>query len=410
MSSALIINTSTVNTTESTVMEPWQDEYTQHLLGVFGLPGRRLVAGDGVWVRDDKGNEYLDGLAGIAVNSLGHNHSALVAALRDQVGKLIHVSNYFATDPQIGLAERLVRITGGSPTARVFFANSGTEANEAAFKVARAYGGTARPTIIALEHAFHGRTLGSLSLTPKPSMQDPFQPLAANVKIIPGTIEALEAAVDETTAAVFAEPVQGEAGVLPVGDEFLQAARRITTEHGALLVIDEVQTGIGRTGEWFGHTTSGIVPDVITMAKGLGGGVPIGAVVLQGAAAGVLHQGEHGSTFGGNPLATRAGCTVIDTIERDHLLANVRERGKQLRTGLAKLPGVANVRGKGMLIGVVLERPNAHAVVEAALDAGLIINAPADAVLRIAPPLILSADDADLLIARTREALIHVGF
>lgn len=383
----------------------WQDDYSQNILGVFELPARRLVSGHGAWVLDDAGNEYLDGLAGIAVNSLGHAHPDLVAALSDQVTKLIHVSNYFATDPQIALAKALVEISGAGESGKVFFANSGTEANEAAFKIARKYGGTERPEVIALNHAFHGRSFGALSLTPKSYMQDPFAPMASNVTICNATIADLERAVSSQTAAVFLEPIQGEAGVFPLGAEFLQAARKITADNGALLVVDEVQTGIGRTGQWFGHTSSGIEPDVVTMAKGLGGGVPIGAVLTRGTASEVLVPGEHGSTFGGNPLATRAGQTVLEVINRDNLLENVRDRGTQLSAALAGSEMVAEVRGAGLLLGVQLRQPIAKQVVAAALEMGLIVNAPLDDTLRIAPPLIVSAAEIDELAKRLLAAI-----
>lgn len=369
---------------------PWTAEYAEHLLPVFGTPAAELDHGQGAWVYDVDGRRYLDFLAGIAVSALGHAHPALVRAIAEQAARVIHVSNLFTSPAQIGLAEDLLRIAGDPEDGRVFFCNSGTEANEGAFKIARAHehdGGGSR--ILALDHAFHGRTMGALSVTWKERLRERFEPLAADVEFIPATVAALEAAMDDEVAAVFLEPIQGEAGVLPLPEGFLEAARRLTREHDALMIVDEVQTGMGRTGTWFAFQRAGVMPDVFTLAKGLGGGVPIGATVTTGRASGILHAGDHGSTFGGNPLATSAGRAVIGAIESEHLLDNVARRSAELRELLAGLPLVADVRGQGLLLGVRLERSVAPRLVTAALAVGLIINAPDEQTIRLAPPLVI---------------------
>lgn len=370
-------------------MADWTTDYQEHLLPVFGTPARELDHGRGAWVYDVDGNRYLDFLAGIAVSALGHAHPALVRAISEQAARIIHVSNLFTSPSQIGLAEDLLRVAGNTENGRVFFANSGTEANEAAFKIARAHarqGGGTR--ILALEHAFHGRTLGALSVTWKHKLRERFEPLASEVEFIPATLDALDT-IDDSVAAIFVEPVQGEAGVLPLPEGYLQKARELTTQANALLIVDEVQTGMGRTGSWFAFQQSGIMPDVFTLAKGLGGGVPIGATVTVGAASGILHAGDHGSTFGGNPLATTAGRTVINSIESEALLDNVRHQSQHLRDLLPTLRLVTGVRGMGLLLGVQLEKPVAAQLVAAALEEGLIINAPDAQTIRLAPPLII---------------------
>ncbi|MBD1272294.1 acetylornithine transaminase [Aeromicrobium tamlense] len=359
-------------------------------MNTFGDPQRVLVRGEGSHVWDADGNRYLDLLGGIAVNVLGHGHPAILEAVAQQLQTLGHISNFFASAPQIELAEKLLELLGSD--GRVFFANSGTEANEAAFKATRR---TGRTTVVAAEGSFHGRSMGALALTSKAAYREPFEPLPGDVRWVPfGDAEALAAAVDETVAAVILEPIQGEAGVIVPPEDYLAAARRITSEHGALLWLDEVQTGIGRTGDWFGHTPSGVTPDLVTFAKGLGGGIPIGACVALGEAATLLGPGNHGTTFGGNPVATAAGLAVISTIESQGLLAATQARGDQLADGLTRHARVEGVTGRGLLRGVVLSEPRAADVQKAALDAGLIVNAPTPDRLRLAPPLVLTEDEA----------------
>ena len=367
------------------------ERYQGALMNTFGPPQRVLVRGEGVYVWDIDGNRYLDLLGGIAVNALGHAHPAIVKAVTDQLGTLGHISNFFASVPQIALAERLLALVG-SP-GKVFFTNSGTEANEAAFKATRR---TGRTKIVAAQNSFHGRTMGALALTSKKAYREPFEPLPGDVVWVPyGDADALAKAVDDTVAAVILEPIQGEAGVVDPPAGYLKAARDITTAHDTLLWIDEIQTGMGRTGAWFAHTGSGIVPDLVTVAKGLGGGIPIGALLALGDAATLLQPGNHGTTFGGNPVATAAALAVIDTIVADDLLANAKEVGDRIRTGLAAHPLVIDVTGEGLLIGIVLAQDVSAALQQSALGAGLIINNPTPNRLRLAPPLILTADEAD---------------
>ncbi|HWR84405.1 MAG TPA: acetylornithine transaminase [Rhodoglobus sp.] len=365
----------------------WSDDYGTRMMRTFATPLAQLVRGEGAYVWDADGTRYLDFLAGIAVNALGHAHPVFVDAVSRQAATLAHVSNYFATPPQLALAQRLLRLTGAEQTGgRVFFANSGTEAIEAAVKLARR---TGRPRILSLQNSFHGRTLGALSITGKPALRQPFEPLLPGAEHLPPTIEALEAAIGPDVAALVVEPIQGEAGVVALPDGYLEVARRLTAEHGALLIVDEIQTGAGRTGEWFAFQRTGIVPDAITLAKGIGGGFPIGALVTFGAASDLLAPGQHGSTFGGNPLATAVGDAVLGELERAGLVGNARVRGQQLREAIAGMPGVAEIRGAGLLLGVGLDRPIAPAVMRAALERGLIVNAPNDTSIRLAPPLII---------------------
>jgi acetylornithine/N-succinyldiaminopimelate aminotransferase len=367
----------------------WNTRFADAIMGSAPTPMAILVRGEGCYVWDDKGNKYLDFLAGIAVNALGHAHPVLVDALSRQVASVAHISNYFASPSQIELAERLRRVTGAGDRGRVYFANSGAEAIEAAIKLARLNDG--RPTIVALNNAFHGRTMGSLSLTGKPSLRDPFLPLLPGVVHIDATFEALEAAIDDTVAALILEPIQGEAGVIELPEGFLERARELTHAHGALLILDEVQTGAGRTGEWFAFQHTSIQPDAIALAKGIGGGVPIGALVTFDETSDLFQLGHHGSTFGGNPLATAAANAVLGEIERAGLVENARIQGAAIRAVIEGLesPLVAEVRGRGLLIGVGLTRPVAGKVVSAALAHGLIINAANDNSIRIAPPLIV---------------------
>jgi acetylornithine/N-succinyldiaminopimelate aminotransferase len=389
----------------------WTERYTTSLMNTFGPPKRVLVRGEGVYVWDADGRRYLDMFAGIAVNTLGHAHPLIVQAVTAQLTTLGHVSNFFATAPQVALAERLVGIVGEATGAgaagldaasrdianldiRVFFCNSGTEANEAAFKLSRL---TGRTKVVATVNSFHGRSMGALAITGKPAIQEPFLPLPGDVTFVPfGDIAALEAAIDGDTAAFFVEPIQGEGGVRPAPAGYLAAARELTTRHGALLVVDEVQTGIGRTGLWFAFQRDGITPDVISLAKGLGGGLPIGALIALGPAAHLLGPGSHGTTYGGNPIACAAALAVLYAIERDGLLANVDKVGTALREGILALghPLVAGVRGEGLLLGVELTADLAPAVADAALDAGFIVNAVRADTVRLAPPLILTEAQA----------------
>lgn len=381
-------------TAQQTTSAQWQQRYAASLMNTFGPPQRVLVRGEGPYVWDVDGNRYLDLLGGIAVNVLGHAHPALVQAVTEQMSTLGHVSNFFTSFPQVELAERLLQLLGGGERVegKVFFTSSGTEANEAAFKATRR---TGRTRVVVADGAFHGRTMGALALTAKPAYREPFEPLPGDVVRVPfGDVAALEAAVDDTVAAVLLEPIQGEAGVVVPPAGYLEAARRVTSEHGALLWIDEVQTGMGRTGDWFAHTASGVTPDLVTVAKGLGGGVPIGACIGLGAAGELLQPGNHGTTFGGNPVATAAGLAVIDAIESEGLLQNARTVGDQLRADLAAHPLVAETTGRGLLVGIVLNEPVAQQVATAALDAGLVVNAATPERLRLAPPLVLTAEQA----------------
>ena len=389
----------------------WLQRYGSSLMGVFGTPQRVLVRGSGCTVWDADGKEYLDLLGGIAVNALGHAHPFLTSVISSQLATLGHVSNFFTSPAQVALAEKLLSLSGAPEGSKVFFANSGTEANEAAFKLARRNTGTAadgaastngaanRTRIIAMEGAFHGRTLGALALTAKKVYRAPFEPLPGGVEHIPfGDVEALRAAVDDTVAAVFVEPIQGEAGVIPLPDGYLQAAREITTAAGALLIVDEVQTGIGRTGSWF--ASEGVLPDAMTLAKGLGGGFPVGAMITFGErVSSLLSAGQHGTTFGGNPVATAASLATLHVIESTGLLAQVQNTGEHLRSALAAVPGVTGVRGAGLLIGFDLADEIAPAAVPAALEAGFIINATGPRTLRLAPPLILTTEQADSFVA-----------
>jgi acetylornithine aminotransferase len=364
----------------------------------YGTPPIALVRGEGAWVWDEAGTRHLDLLAGIAVNALGHAHPALVAAVTEQVATLGHTSNLAITEPALRLSERLAHLADPMGGARVFLCNSGAEANEAAFKLARL---TGRARMVAATGGFHGRTMGALALTGQPTKADPFRPLPGEVTFVPyGDVAALAEAVDDTVAALVLEPIQGEAGVVVPPPGYLAAARRIVDEHGALLILDEVQTGIGRTGRWLAHHGSaheGIRPDVVTLAKGLAGGLPIGAMIrLDHPHVPAFAPGMHGSTFGGNPISAAAALAVLDTIERDDLLGNVRERSAQLREGLAAVPGVREVRGEGLLLGVVLEAPVAKAVEHAARQAGVLVNAAAPDVVRLAPPLVLTAEQAQV--------------
>ncbi|MGO1684578.1 MAG: acetylornithine transaminase [Brachybacterium sp.] len=367
--------------------------YGEALLPVFGRPQKVLARGEGVHVWDTDGKQYLDLLAGIAVNALGHAHPALLSAITKQAETLGHVSNFFASAPQIELAEKLLELSAAPGGSGVFFANSGTEANEAAFKIARR---TGRPRILALTNSFHGRTMGALAITSKEAYRTPFEPLPGGVEFIAaGDERALaEALAPGDVAAVFAEPIQGEAGVRALSHDYLRALRRLTREHGTLLILDEVQTGMGRTGHWFAHqAVEGLQPDVMTLAKGLGGGFPIGAVISYGPEVhDLLQPGQHGTTFGGNPLASAAALAVVGTILEDGLLAHVRDVGEELTREILALehPLIQEVRGTGLLLGIGLNAPIATQLVAAALEAGFIVNAPDASTLRLAPPLVIT--------------------
>ncbi|UUN25876.1 acetylornithine transaminase [Streptomyces sp. FIT100] len=357
----------------------------------YGTPQLSLVRGEGARVWDADGTEYLDFVGGIAVNALGHAHPAIVEAVSRQIASLGHVSNLYVAEPPVALAERLLQLSGRP--GRVLFCNSGAEANEAAFKLGRL---TGRTHMVATDGGFHGRTMGALALTGQPAKQEPFRPLPGDVTHVPyGDAEALRTAVTTGTALVIIEPVQGENGVVVPPAGYLKAAREITRATGTLLVLDEVQTGIGRTGHWFEHQAQGIEPDIVTLAKGLGGGLPLGAAIAFGEAADLFRPGHHGTTFGGNPVACAAGLAVLRTL--DGRLDEVKRTGERLRDGIESLdhPLVSHVRGAGLLLGIVLTEPLAPRVQQAAQDAGLLVNAPAPEVVRIMPPLIIGDAEVD---------------
>ncbi|MEU1178370.1 acetylornithine transaminase [Streptomyces sp. NPDC005820] len=361
------------------------------LMNNYGTPRLPLVRGEGARLWDADGKEYVDFVGGIAVNALGHAHPAVVEAVSRQIASLGHVSNLFIAEPPVALAERLLRHFGRD--GKVFFCNSGAEANEGAFKIGRL---TGRRHMVATQGGFHGRTMGALALTGQPGKQEPFLPLPGDVTHVPyGDAQALAAAVTEDTALVIIEPVQGENGVVVPPAGYLKAARAITAATGSLLVLDEVQTGIGRTGQWFEYQAhEGVLPDVVTLAKGLGGGLPLGATVAFGRAADLLQPGHHGTTFGGNPVACAAGLAVLDTIENEGLLENVKRQSEKLRGGIEGLghPLIDYVRGAGLLLGIVLSEPLAPQVQQAAQEAGFLVNAPAPDVVRLMPPLNLGDD------------------
>ncbi|WP_286958631.1 acetylornithine transaminase [Arsenicicoccus sp. UBA7492] len=376
------------------------DRSQEVLLGVFGRPRLTLVRGEGCYVYDADGGRHLDLLGGIAVNSLGHGHPALVEAISRAVRELVHVSNFFVTPDQVRLGERLLELSDAPSGSRVFLCNSGTEAVEAVVKLSRR---TGRTRIVAAEGGFHGRTTGALALTHKEAYRAPFEPLIGDVTFVPyNDVEALRAAVDETVAAVVLEPIQGEAGVIPASTDYLRAAREVTTAAGALLVLDEIQSGVGRSGLWFAHQAHGVRPDVMTLAKGLAGGVPIGAVVTFGdEVSGLLGAGQHGTTFGGNPLACAAALAVLDTIERDGLLEQVKATGEHLVEAVEGLghPLVREVRGAGLLRAIALTR-DVSAQVTADLEArGPIVNPVRPDTIRLAPPLVLTTDEVDEFVA-----------
>ncbi|MEV7400742.1 acetylornithine transaminase [Streptomyces sp. NPDC091267] len=364
------------------------------LMDNYGTPKLSLVRGSGAYVQDADGTQYLDFVGGIAVNALGHAHPAIIEAVATQVAALGHVSNLFVAEPPVALAERLLQLF--DRPGKVFFSNSGAEANEAAFKIGRL---TGRGHMVATDGGFHGRTMGALALTGQPGKREPFVPLPGDVTHVPyGDVEALRAEVTTDTALLIIEPIQGENGVVVPPKGYLEAAREITRATGTLLVLDEVQTGIGRCGTWFEHQAhQGVEPDLVTLAKGLGGGLPIGATVAFGAAADLLVPGQHGTTFGGNPIACAAGLAVLDTLSADGALDTVKRLGERIREGVEGLghPLVSHVRGSGLLLGIVLTEPLAPQVQQAAQGAGLLVNAPAPDVVRLMPPLIIGDAEVD---------------
>jgi acetylornithine aminotransferase len=373
------------------------DRWRTVMMDNYGTPPLALASGTGAVVTDVDGKTYLDLLGGIAVNVLGHRHPAILEAVTAQLDTLGHVSNLYATEPGIALAEALVGHLGTH--ARVFFCNSGAEANEVAFKISRL---TGRTKLVAAQNAFHGRTMGSLALTGKPAARTPFEPLPGDVTHVPfGDADALAAAVGDDTAAVFLEPIMGEGGVVVPPDGYLAAAREITSRHGALLAIDEVQTGVGRTGSFFAHTHDGITPDIVTLAKGLGGGLPIGACLAIGPTAELMTPGMHGSTFGGNPICTAAGLAVLRVLAEENLMDHAGAMGRTLQHGIESHahPLVDYVRGRGLLRGVVLTAPHAKAVEVAAREAGFLVNAAAPDVIRLAPPLIITEAQVEEFLA-----------
>ncbi|MEH1013338.1 acetylornithine transaminase [Micromonospora sp. CPCC 206060] len=379
------------------------ERWGQSMMDNYGTPPLALVSGSGAVVVDEAGREYVDLLGGIAVNALGHAHPAVVAAVSKQVATLGHVSNLFVAEPPVALAELLLALAGRP--GRVFFANSGAEANEAAFKLSRL---TGRTHVVATHGGFHGRTMGALALTGQPAKADPFRPLPGDVTHVPyGDTAALADAVTDATAMVIIEPIQGENGVVVPPAGYLAEARRITSAHGALLVLDEVQTGIGRTGHWFAHQAEGVLPDVVTLAKGLGGGLPIGACLAFGGAADLLGPGAHGTTFGGNPISCAAALAVISTIASEGLLDHVKRVGERIRHGVEALghPLVAEVRGAGLLLGIVFTAPASAAVAGVLRDAGFLANPVQPGVLRLAPPFVLSLEQADAFLAALPAAL-----
>jgi acetylornithine aminotransferase len=382
-------------------MKRWQRAIQDN----YGTPTIELVSGKGSVVKDADGKSYLDFLAGIATNVLGHAHPAIVKAVSNQISTLGHVSNFYAHPNVLELAEKLQKMTGDK-SARVFFCNSGAEANEAALKLSRK---TGKYRVVATQEAFHGRTIGALSLTGQPSKRNPFKPLIKGIKHVPfGDSSAMKRAITKKTAMVIVEPIMGEAGVIVPPADYLKNLRQYCDENGALLVFDCVQTGMGRTGDWFGYEYSGAKPDVITLAKGLGGGLPLGAMVALGSAAKLFEAGDHGSTFGGNPVATAAALAVISSIEKEKIFAHVDDAGAYLIAELALIPGVTEVRGAGLLIGLTLEKPIAKLVVKKCQELGALINAPGNSTIRLAPALNVSMKQIEKFVVIFKKALEEV--
>jgi acetylornithine aminotransferase len=368
----------------------------------YGTPSRTFVSAKACVLKDDQGKSYLDFLAGIATNALGHAHPAVIKAVTKQISTLAHVSNFFAHTQGLLLASRLQKMTGDHD-ARVFFCNSGAEANEAALKISRR---TGRSRIVAAQGSFHGRTMGALSMTGQPSKREPFTPLLKGVTHVPyGDSSAMSRAVTKKTAMVIVEPIMGEAGVITPEDGYLNGLREICDQVGALLVFDCVQTGIGRTGQWFGFEHEDVQPDVITLAKGLGGGLPLGATIAYGKAAQLLQPGDHGTTFGGNPVACAAANAVLDVIESKKLMQSAKVFEKKIKKSLSTTPGVSEVRGRGLLLGIELNRPIAKKIAIAMLEAGVVVNAANDQTIRIAPPLIVTMPQIEKFIATFKKVM-----
>ena len=383
-------------------MKRWQRTIQDN----YGTPTIELVSGKGSQVKDSEGNIYLDFLAGIATNVLGHAHPSIVKAVSKQIATLGHVSNFYAHPNVLELAETLQKMTGDK-SARTFFCNSGAEANEAALKLSRK---TGKYKVVATQESFHGRTMGALSLTGQPSKRNPFKPLIKGIKHVAfGDSSAMKRAITKKTAMVIVEPMMGEAGVIVPPSDYLKNLRQYCDATGALLVFDCVQTGMGRTGDWFGYEYSGIKPDVITLAKGLGGGLPLGAMIALGSASKLFEPGDHGSTFGGNPVATAAALALIKTIEKEKLLAHVDEVGAFLLTELALIPGVAEVRGAGLLIGLTLNKPVAKLLTKKCQERGVLVNAASDSIIRIAPALNVSMRQTQKFVKIFEEALLEVS-
>jgi len=379
-------------------MKRWQKALQDN----YGTPTIELVSGRGSVVTDSEGATYLDFLAGIATNVLGHAHPAIVKAVSTQVSTLGHVSNFYAHPNALELAEKLQKMTGDK-NARIFFCNSGAEANEAALKLSRK---TGKYKIVATKESFHGRTMGALSLTGQPAKRDPFKPLIKGVKHVPfGDSSAMKRAITKKTAMVIVEPIMGEAGVIVPPSDYLKNLRTYCDATGALLVFDCVQTGMGRTGDWFGYEYSGVKPDVITLAKGLGGGLPLGAMIALGSASTLFAAGDHGSTFGGNPIATAAALAVIKAIEKEKILAHVVKVSELLLAELALIPGVTEVRGGGLLIGLTIDKPVAKALTKRCQELGVLINAPGESTIRIAPALNVSLRQAEKFIGIFSQAV-----
>jgi len=383
-------------------MKRWQKSIQDN----YGTPTIELVSGKGSVVKDANGNTYLDFLAGIATNVLGHAHPAIVKAVGKQISTLGHVSNFYAHPNVLELAEKLQKLAGDK-TARVFFCNSGAEANEAALKISRK---TGKYKVVATQEAFHGRTMGALSLTGQPSKRNPFKPLIKGIKHVPfGDSAAMKRAITKKTAMVIVEPIMGEAGVIVPPADYLRNLRQYCDDNDVLLVFDCVQTGMGRTGDWFGYEYSGIKPDVITLAKGLGGGLPLGAMIALGAASKLFVAGDHGSTFGGNPVATAAALAVISSIEKEKTLSHVDEVSEYLLAELALIPGVSEVRGAGLLIGLTLDAPIAKTLTKKCQDLGALINAPGESTIRLAPALNVSMKQAEKFVAIFAKAMKEVS-
>ena len=387
-------------------VQDYRSRWDASLQSSYGVPHLTLVSGKGSIVKDVEGHEYLDFLGGIATNILGHAHPAIVTAVTKQISTLGHVSNFYIHPGVVALAEKLQSLTGDRGS-RVFFCNSGAEANEAALKLSRKSG---RKRIVATQGAFHGRTMGALSLTGQPAKRDPFKPLLPGISHVPfGDLAAIKRKVNRKTAMVIVEPILGEAGVVMPPTGYLKGIREICDRTGALMVLDCVQTGMGRTGEWFGYEYEGIVPDVITLAKGLGGGLPLGAMIALGRTSHLFAPGDHGSTFGGNPVACASALAAIDVIEKKSLLKRALTHESLIKSELSKLPGVVEVRGQGLLLGIVLAKENSSEVKDALLRAGVLVNSPSPTVIRIAPALTVTGKEVAKFISNFSKALMEVS-